>query len=103
MSLKGIKITGDNKWRNILFGYNLSKKWRKEFDWIHSDEDYMNTMFVKMPGKNAWYYALNEFAPVSKDLKEIGWDGYHGESYFSGTLIKLNKDGDKYKIGLYTQ
>lgn len=101
MALKGIKIVGDNKWRNILYGYELPKKWRKEFDWIKSDEEYDTSVFVKLPGKRVRYYALSEMMVAPKEFKDIGWDGYLNDTYFSGILIKVSSDGDRYKIGTF--
>lgn len=100
MALSGIKIVGDNKWRNLLYGYQLPKKWRKEFDWM-SNEEFEIENFVKVPGKRVWYHAVNEFMRAPKDLADIGWTGIHNDTYFSGVLIKLSSDGERYKIGHY--
>lgn len=36
-----------------------------------------------------------------KTDKKSGWDGYHGDSYFSGIVIKLSPDGEQYQVGKY--
>ena len=35
------------------------------------------------------------------DIGFRGWDGYANDTYFSGTIIKLSSDGERYKIGRY--
>lgn len=37
--------------------------------------------------------------PHGSDFK--GWDGYASDSYFSGVLIKLSRDGEEYMVGTY--
>lgn len=29
------------------------------------------------------------------------WHGYHGDSYFSGVLIRLSDDGERYQVATY--
>lgn len=103
-----VTIKTDNKWRNLLYGYELSKKWRKEFDYIKSDEEFVNHNFAKYRG---WVYDVNEFQrlPTIGDTSGRnvvfpvfrGWDGYTNDTYFSGILIKLSSDGEQYKIGRF--
>lgn len=97
MALSGIKITGDNKWHDFKYGYELPKKCRKEFNWM-TDEEYDTSNFVKYRNR---IYSLDEFMLPPKDLKEIGWDGIYSDSYFSGVLIKVSSDGEQYKVGSY--
>ena len=103
-----VVIKTDNKWRNLLYGYELPVKWRREFDWIKNDEEYENTNFAKYHGQ---YYDINEFQvlPTIGDAsgKHVvypefrGWDGYMNDTYSSGVLIKLSSDGEQYKIGIF--
>lgn len=97
----GVKLRTDNKWRNFLYGYELPKKWRKHFDWMN-DEEFETMNFVKTPGKNKWYYALDEFMITSNMAMFPGvWDGYHSDTYFSGHVIRVSTDGEQYKIGYF--
>jgi hypothetical protein len=89
-----VRIKTDNKWRMFKYGYELPKKCRKEFDWM-SDEEYSTHSFAYYRKR---YYALGEFMVFTE---KNAWDGYIADSYFSGIVIKLSKDGDRYKIGLY--
>lgn len=106
-----VTIKSNNRWRNLLYGYELPAQWRKEFDWME-DEEYENALFVKVgvgegrKKNNVWYYALNEFMRVPKIHSEDGpafakWDGYMNDTYFSGVLVKVSSDGEQYKIGTF--
>lgn len=90
-----MKVRTDHKWKLLKYGYELSKKQRKQFDYL-SDEEFDTHNFVKY--RNS-YYDVNEFMRVPKHSDMPGWDGYHGETYFSGIVIKLSSDGERYKIG----
>lgn len=97
--LAGFKITGtrtQKKWRNLKYGYELPKKWRKDFDWL-SDEEYDMENFALI---NKRYYALSEFVRTPESLEKMGWHGIHNDSYFSGVLIAISDDGEQYKSGL---
>ena len=96
-------IKSDHKWRNLLYGYELPKKQRKEFDYIKSDEEFETRNFAKYHGQ---YYDINEFQriPTTTEItfKEFAkWDGYMNDTYSSGVLIKLSSDGEQYKIGIF--
>jgi hypothetical protein len=103
-----VTIKSDRKWRNLLYGYELPKKQRKEFDYIKSDEEFETRNFAKYHGQ---YYDINEFQvlPIIGDAsgKHVvypefrGWDGYMNDTYSSGVLIKLSSDGEQYKIGRF--
>jgi hypothetical protein len=43
--------------------------------------------------KGYWYH-LSQFmrSPI------YGWDGFHGDSFFSGVAIRLSEDGETYQI-----
>ena len=93
-----VKITTDGKGRNLLYGYELPKKQRKEFSYLE-DEEFGSHSFVKYRG---YYYDVSEFMRVEGNSELRKWDGYHADSYFSGVVITISKDGEKYKIGRFT-
>ena len=98
-----VVIKTDNKWRNLIYGYELPVKWRKEFDWIKNDEEYENTNFAKYRG---WVYNIDEFMSIPRGVgagfpEFHAWDGYMSDTAFSGVLIKLSSDGEQYKIGRF--
>jgi len=86
-------ITTDNKWREFRYRYEVPEKvLDSEFDWLDKDVD---DGFIYY--KKRWYH-LNEFM-LSSHFTD--WNGYHSDSFFSGTLIKVSKDCDEFKIGTY--
>jgi hypothetical protein len=105
-----VTIKTNNQWRTFTYGYEIPVMYSKEFNWM-SLEEFENGLFVKVKvGKgskknNVWYYALNEFSivpgPSGSDSVFKGWDGYINETAFSGVLIKVSSDGERYKIGRY--
>lgn len=99
-----VKIATDHKWKQFKHGYELPKKVRKEFDYM-SEEDYIsNCEFFEY--HKTWYNTW-DFQVVTKVMKESNpiwnnWDGYSSDSFFSGIVIKFNKeDNDFYQVGLY--
>ena len=91
-----MKIITDHKWRDIVLGQDLTKKQRKEFDYI-TDEDFDYSGFVKYRGV---IYDIGEF--MFTDWADWhDYDGYMSDSFFSGVLIKLSEDGEQCKIATY--
>lgn len=82
--------------RPVLRWYELTKKERKEFDYLDSGDKQDSATFVRYRG---WVYDLGEFSyirpPVAPHPQRPGWekfDGYHGDSFFSGVLVKYLHD-----------
>ncbi|QFP93539.1 hypothetical protein [Edwardsiella phage vB_EtaM_ET-ABTNL-9] len=78
-----MRIITNNQPRQLIYGYELTDKERQDFDYL---DDIDNHNFVKYRGN---IYDVNEFMRVNSDDSLKGWDGYIGESYFSGVLIKV--------------
>jgi hypothetical protein len=97
-----VTIKSDKKWRNLLYGYDLPKKWRKEFDYL-TDEEFEIHDFAKYRG---WVYDVHEFMRIPQGTgggfpELAAWDGYMSDTYSSGVVIKLSSDGEQYKIGRF--
>ena len=95
-----VMIKTDGKWRNLLYGYELPKKQRKEFNYL-TDEEFNVGNFAKYRGN---YYDVGGFSRINNRVGYAefkGWDGIVSDSYFSGMLIKLSSDGERYKIGRF--
>ena len=90
-----MKIITNNHWRTFLYGYELTDKERAEFDWIDPEEFDCHSFFRY----RGWVYSLSEFMPAGF-LQDATWDGYKGDSFFSGVAIKLSDDGEQYKVAL---
>lgn len=79
-------IITNNEPRNMLYGNELTEKERKEFDYIKPKE-FDHISFIRYRGE---IYDLSEFMHIDKDsIFFKDWNGYIGESYFSGILVKL--------------
>ena len=89
-----VTIITNNQPRDILYGFNLPEKYRKEFDYL-TDEEYANHEFF-IYKKQA--YSLSEFMRTDS-FKD--WDGYSSDSFFSGIVIKIINDGDSVIVGRY--
>ena len=94
-----LKIKTDHKWRNLLYGYELPQKVRKDFDYL-TDEEYATRNFPKYRG---YYYDVGEFEriPELAEAPMKQWHGYQSDSYFSGILIRFSEDGEQYQIATY--
>ena len=75
----------------LYIGAKRTAKLRQQFDYL-TETEFEDETFVEYKG---YFYSLSDFmcTPSACDGFE-GWDGYHGDSYFSGVLIKLRDDGD---------
>lgn len=89
-----ITIITNNQPRDILYGFQLPEKYRKEFDYL-TDEEYGDHVFF-IYKKQA--YNLSEF------VRTYGFKNWHGasrDSFFSGVLVKIVNDGDSVIVGWY--
>ena len=92
-----LEIFTNNQPRDIIYGFELPKSKRKDFDYLN-DEEFNDRSFVKY---NGHYYDLGEFMRIEKHSDFKNWDGYSADTYFSGILIKLCEDGDSVIMGRY--
>lgn len=74
--------------RNMIYGYELTDKEKKEFDFL-SPEELDTADFVRYKGQ---VHYLGNFMQYGVEHKGIIWDGCEGDSYFSGTLIHMCRD-----------
>lgn len=90
-----IRIRSDNKWKQFKYRHEVpASVLARQF--AHLDED--DDGFILYRGH--WYHTSDFMRiPPGSDFK--GWDGYASDSYFSGVLIKLARDGEEYMIGTY--
>lgn len=89
-----VTIITNNQMRDILRGFQLPKKYRKEFDYL-TDEEYGDYEFFVYK-KQA--YALIEFIH-SDSFKN--WHGVIGDTFFSGVLIRVVNYGDSVIVGRF--
>ena len=79
-------VSTNNKSRLLLSWYELSEKEKRQFDYLDSD---CSNSFVRYKGD---VYDLGEF---SKWTFNNIWDGYLGDTYFSGIVFRFAKEGDR--------
>ncbi len=95
-----IKVVTNHAWRAFRYRHEVpAKVLSNQFDWTndaHEKNGDYSDGFVRYRG--IWYH-LADFQRGG--IK--GWDGAHGDSFFSGVVIRLSKDGESYQIGTYYQ
>lgn len=96
-----MKIKTNHVWREFVYRSEVPAKiLRSQFDWTNEGHakhgDYFDG-FIHYKG--CWYHLADFMCGANMP----GWDWAHGDSYFSGVVIKLSKDGERYQIGTYCE
>ena len=87
-----VKITTNNVPRDVIDASELTPAERAEFDylnWPAIDAGTDSASFVRYHGE------LIDLGTFMRTDGFPGWDGFAGDSYFSGTLIRLVDDGER--------
>jgi hypothetical protein len=72
--------------RPLLYWHELTDKECAEFDWIKAEEAEDFEFFRYKD----WTYCMSDFMRTNGQFE--GWDGYSGDSFFSGVLVKYPKE-----------
>lgn len=89
--MSDVNIKTANRHYPLLDWSELTPKEQADFDWIE-DPERNGPEFFRYKGR---VYNLSEFMRLEHTGEEFkGWHGYRGDSYFSGTLIKLGDTGE---------
>jgi len=91
-----MKIITNNVPRKLVYGYELPKHVRDDFDYL-SDDDFEFRDFVKYKNQ---YFDLCETMVTPKDSPLEQWHSYTSDSYFSGHVFKI-VDQDTVIVGHY--
>ena len=86
-----MKIVTNNCPRTILSWYDLTPAEQKEFDYLEDGEG----SFFRYKG---WVYNLEEAMRIEG---VAGWQGYYGETAFSGVLIRYTSYFEQVIVGRY--
>ena len=88
-----IEIYGNGHIRDLINYWELMPKEIRQFDWI-DDPDYGYTFFRY----KGWTYCTADFPRIEKYAPEWmqEFDGYSGDSFFSGVLVKYAEIEDSY-------
>ena len=92
-----LEIITDNKWKNFKYGYEVPDSVLNDhFDYLSEDEKIDG--FIQY--RSIWYH-ISEFMRIENNPALNGWQGYSSDSFFSGVLINISDDGERYQIGTY--
>ena len=89
-----LKIITNNQPRDVLYGFQLPAKYRKESDYL-SDNGYADQGFFIYKGQA---YSIGEFMHTNSFPN---WHGSLGDSYFSGLLVRIIDGGEAVIVGRY--
>ena len=92
-----LKIITNNRPRHFVYGYELTAKEKADFDYIPADEIDGHDFF-RYRGN---VYDPGEFMRVPEGAFPGKWDGYAGDSYFSGVLIRYTEDMESVVVATY--
>lgn len=95
-----MKYKTDNKWREMVCFLSLPMKAQAAFSYLEGEE-HLDERFVKYKG--CWYDVMDTMRLPEERLGSYfpGWHSYQADSYFSGVIFKLNREGDRVKLGTY--
>ncbi len=90
-----LTIKTNNQWRDLVYRSDVpANSLASDFDYQNAEE--VLDGFFEYHGH--WYH-LDQFTRSEGILKN--WDGYSGDSYSSGVLIKLSSDGERVMCATY--
>ena len=102
-----MQITTDKKWKPFKNAYDVPTRiLKQEFDWLNVDE--ATDGFFRY--RNVWYH-IDQFMRAAdastqhvkrSDMQTLEqWDAYSADSAFSGIVLRVSKDGERYMVGTY--
>ena len=101
-----ITVISDNKWRNFLYRNEVPQKiLHDRFSYLNEENGGFDGYFKY---RDWWYHTsdfsrFNSFDKGEGDTISKDWQSYASDSYFSGTLLNISKDGEQYQVGRYMQ
>lgn len=90
-----MRIRTDHRWKTFRYGNEVPRRVHEEYDYLDEGARYDHWLRYR----KRWYH-ISEFNICTDD--QFGdWHGYLGDSFFSGILIKVADDGERYMVGRY--
>lgn len=80
----------------ILCWDDLTTREQGEFDYLDEQRAQEDASFVRYRGV---VYDLNEFSVCPVEMKP--WNGYRGDSFFSGVVVRYTDDFNGVFVGTY--
>ena len=101
--MSDLKIITNNVPRDLMDAWDLTEAERAEFDylnWPAIDRGEDSGTFFRYRGD---LYDLGEFMRTGGSAGDplADWDGYAGDSFFSGVLVRFVEDCERVVVGLY--
>lgn len=94
-----IHLTTNHHWRDIIHGYDLTAKERREFDYYEDGDELDCAMFIRYRNE---VYDLSEFMPTSRLPAPLSdWHGHRCDSFSSGIAIRFDDACDQVQIATY--
>ena len=97
--MAGLTIKTNHHWRDFVYRSDVPVAILAD-RFEHLSEDDATDGFFCYRG---WWYHLSDFMAL-RGLTEpptSNWDGYLSDSYFSGVVLKVSADGERYMVGTY--
>lgn len=94
-----MKIITNSHPRDLFCFWDLPEAAQSDFDYIEGEDRYSPRLF-RYGG--AWYDTGGFFRlPDHPDWRDLPWNGYQSDSYFSGTLVRYVDDYERVIVGRY--
>ena len=91
-------IRTNRQWRNFQYRDQVPQKvLESQFSHLNGEDEAYDSYFKY---RGTWYH-LSDFLGASGISELKAWDGYASDSYFSGVVVKVSRDGEKYRVGTY--
>jgi len=98
-----MKIITNNHERYFQYWHDVPDEVRDWYDWLGEDNDYDGWIEYKGNWSHISDYLAvhNEFHNPNPPDWMIDWHGYKPDSFFSGTLIRVQDDCETYQIATW--
>lgn len=94
-------IKTNNQFRPLLYGYELTEKEQKEYDFLEFTDEGEGSC-AKFFRYKGWTYLLDDFMRTGAHSPfPERWHAYLSDSYFSGILIHLSDCGEAVVCATY--
>ena len=94
-----LNIITDKKWKNFKYANEVPQKvLENDFDYQEPDEQ-IDGYFCY---RKRWYHIdMFMHCETPGNPFKDKWNGYHGDSFFSGVLLNVSQDGEQYQVATY--
>lgn len=91
-----LTVKTNKVWRDLLTWFDIPESAQKDLDWAKDGDGFFCYRGV--------WYNLGQFERLrGGPLTDLGWEGGHADSFFSGVVVKISPDGDRVQVGTYCE